>query len=420
MSKIYIPKTKLAKWFDQRLPIARFIYEHILTFSTPRNLNYFYTFGSILLFMLASQIFSGIIMAMHYVPHIDMAFSSKEYMRRTINYGWLFTASHSVGASFFFIAAYIHIARGLYYGSYKPPREMVWFLGIFIYFIMMIIAFTGCVLSYSMMSTTAIIVISNFIEHIPFIGTFLNHLLLGGFVVGQPTLNHLYIFHIILPFILCLFIFLHIWSIHISGQSNPLGIEVKTDKDLVPFAPYVLLKDVLAVSIFALIFAVFVFYMPDIMQSNESFIAGNPDMITNHIAPEWYFLPFYSMLRAMDFDILYINSAFAGVIVVFSAFAILFFIPYLDRSHICSARFRPIYRIFFWLFICNMILLGYLGNCNITPFVINLSKLCTSYYFIFFLIIMPFIKNFEKQPVFPNSIYEDVKAKKSRARINLW
>lgn len=420
MSKIYIPKSKFAKWFNSRLPIISFIYEHIMRFSVPKNLNYFYSFGAVLLFMLASQIFSGIVMAMHYMPDINMAFASHEYMRRNVQYGWIFTASHSVGASFFFIAAYIHIARGFYYGSYKPPREMVWFLGIFMYFIMMAIAFTGYVLSWGMMSTTATTVISNFIAQIPLFGEFLKKLLLGDFAVGQATLSHLYIFHIILPFILCFIVFLHIWAIHVSGQSNPLGVKIKSEKDTVNFAPYFLIKDILSICLFALLFAVAVFYMPDIMQSNENFVAGNPDMVTSHIAPEWYFLPFYSMLRAMDFSILGMNAAFTGLLVVSFAFVILFLVPYLDKSNTQSAKFRPIYRIFFWIFIANMILLGYLGACDISPKILNISKVATLYYFIFFLIIMPFLPRIEKQPNLPNSIDEFMKKPKQKFKLNLW
>lgn len=420
MDKNYIPKTKFAKWLNNRLPINSFIYQKILQFKVPKNLNYFYTFGAILLFMLASQMFSGIIMAMHYIPTIDNAFASHEYIRRTVQYGWIFTASHSVGASFFFIAAYIHIARSFYYGSYKNPRELVWFLGLIIYFIMMAIAFTGYVLSWGMMSTTATTVISNFIAQIPFSGEFLKNLLLGDFVLGQATLNHLYIFHIILPFLLCFIVFLHIWAIHISGQSNPLGIKINSINDIENFAPSVLLKDILAICIFALCFALCVFYMPDIMQSNENFAPGNPDLVTLHIAPEWYFLPFYSMLRSIDFNILNLNSAFLGLITVSMAFLILFFVPYLDKSKIQSARFRPIYKFFFWLFIFNMISLGYLGNLDITPVVILLSKIATLYYFLFFFIILPFIPKIENQKKLPNSIAEYLAQQKNKAKLSLW
>ena len=421
--KNYQPKKAFTKWLDDRLPIIRFLYEHIVSFPVPKNLNYFYTFGAVLLFMLISQIFSGIIMAMHYVPHIDMAFDSYEYTRRTVNYGWLFASQHTVGASFFFLAAYIHIARSIYYGSYKAPRELVWIIGLVIYFIMMAIAFTGYVLRWGMMSTTATSVISNFIGQIPFIGNYLRSLMLGSFCIGQPTLNHLYAFHIILPFILLFFVFLHIWAIHVSGQSNPLGIAIKSNKDLEPFAPNAIMKDIIAICSFAILFAIFVFYLPDLLQNNDNFMKGNPDMVTTHIAPEWYFLPFYSMLRCMDFNIWIINSAFAGFLVVSLAFLILFILPWVDKSPVNSGAFRPLYKIFFYLFIVDMIILGYLGNQPVSSLITNFSQICTLYYFVFFLIIIPFIWRIEPHIKLPESIASDVVEKrknKERLRKNIW
>ncbi|MDN5249384.1 MAG: cytochrome bc complex cytochrome b subunit, partial [Alphaproteobacteria bacterium] len=310
--KSYVATTRLGNWIDERLPLPRFLYEHIFNFLIPYNLNYFYTFGAIALFMLVSQIFSGIVMAMHYVPQVSMAFESKEYIKRSVNFGWLFTSIHSIGASFFFLSIYIHMARSLYYGSYKKPRELVWLIGVILFFIMLFIAFTGYVTSWSLVSTTAITVISNFIEKIPLIGPYLSGALLGGTTLGQHSLTRLYALHIILPFILCSFVFLHIWSVHRVGQSNPDGLKLVKPEEFVPFAPYGIIKDCIAICCFALLFALFIFYMPDLLHTSNSLIEGDTANVATSIIPEWYFVPFYTMLRAATFKIGFISASTIG------------------------------------------------------------------------------------------------------------
>lgn len=398
--KEYIPQTRLGHWFDQRLPLARFIHQYVFNFLIPANLNYLYCFGAILLFMLISQIFSGMILAMHYVPHIAFAFESREYINRSVNLGWLFSSIHSVGASFFFMAIYVHIARGLYYGSYKKPRELAWLIGVILFFIIMLIAFTGYVASWSLSSTTAVRVITAFISKIPLVGSFLTPLVLGGYEIGQSSLSRLYAIHIILPFILCIGVALHIWSVHTTGQSNPcasnMNTEAAKEQEMLPFMPYGILKDMLAICAFALVFSLFVFYMPDVLQTPESFVKGDSEAISSVIAPEWYFVPFYSMLRAINFKIGFIGSTTSGVLTVIFALLVLFFVPWLDRSPIPSAYFRPLYRVAFWLFIVNIILLGYLGYQTATPIAILLSQISTAYYFLFFLVLMPSLPYVEK------------------------
>lgn len=388
-SKPYVATTKWGIWIDERLPLPRFLYEHIFNFLIPYNLNYFYTFGAIALFMLVSQIFSGIVMAMHYVPNISMAFESREYIKRSVNFGWLFTSIHSIGASFFFLSIYIHMGRGLYYGSYKKPRELVWAIGVILFFIMLFIAFTGYAASWSLVSNIAVTVISNFIEKIPIIGPYLSSALLGGTTLGQHSLTRLYAMHIILPFILCGFLFLHIWSVHRVGQGNPAGVELTKPEEFIPFAPYGIIKDCIAICCFAILFAIFVFYMPDLLQSSNSMINGDITNISSSIEPEWYFVPFYTMLRSATFKIGFISAGTVGVFTVIAALVILLFLPILDHSSIYATKDRPIYRIGFWLFIADIILLGYLGYQPPNPLAIALSQIGTGYYFIFFLLIMP-------------------------------
>jgi len=393
----YKPQSAFARWMDKRLPLARFVHDAIFNFSVPRNLNYFYTFGGILTLMLLSQIITGLVMAMHYVPEVTLAFASRERFMRDGQFGWLFAPWHAVGASFFFIAAYIHIARGLYYGSHKNPREVVWIIGVLIYIVMMATAFFGYVLVWSVMSSAGAAVIASFFKTLPLIGDGLHQLMLGGYGVGQPTLNRFYVFHYLFSFILVGLVILHIWSVHQVGQNNPTGVEMDESKDeSLPFAPYALVKDIFSITVFLIFFAWALFYMPDYLHHPDNFMPANATNATSHIVPEWYFLPFYAMLRAMTFDIGPMEANLNGVMVLMAAIAILLFVPWLDRSPIRSSRYRPLYRCFYWLWIGDVVWLGWLATLPVDDHTNFMAQIGTGYYFTFFLIIMPFLPRFER------------------------
>ncbi len=419
MPSSYTPKSALGRWFDKRLPIMRFIYGFGVSFPVPRNLNYFYTFGGILTLMLLSQILTGIVMSMHYVPDVAIAFDSRERFMRDGQFGWLFEPWHAVGASFFFIAAYIHLARGLYYGSHKKPRELIWIIGVLIYIVMMASAFLGYVLVWGMMSTSAASVISGLFKAVPFIGPWLHETLLGGFNIGQPTLNRFYSLHYLFPFILLGLVGLHVWAVHQVGHNNPTGIEVQSTSETVPFTPFATVKDIFAISVFLIFFSWFLFYMPDYMGHPDNYIPGDTMSTSAHIVPEWYFLPFYAMLRAITFNIGPISSTFAGVIILVSSIVVLLFIPWLDRSKVKSARYRPLYKLFFWLFIADVVFLGWLGSQPISNATILSAQIATAYYFVFFLVIMPFLPKFERNLTVPKSITEDMQ-EKSKNKGRLW
>ncbi len=419
MPSSYTPKSALGRWFDKRLPIMRFIYDFGVSFPVPRNLNYFYTFGGILTLMLLSQILTGIVMSMHYVPDVAIAFDSRERFMRDGQFGWLFEPWHAVGASFFFIAAYIHLARALYYGSHKKPRELIWIIGVLIYIVMMASAFLGYVLVWGMMSTSAASVISGLFKAVPFIGPWLHETLLGGFNVGQPTLNRFYSLHYLFPFILLGLVGLHVWAVHQVGQNNPTGVEVQSASETVPFTPFATVKDIFAISVFLIFFSWFLFYMPDYMGHPDNYIPGDTMSTSAHIVPEWYFLPFYAMLRAITFNIGPISSTFAGVIVLVSSIVVLLFIPWLDRSKVKSARYRPLYKLFFWLFIADVVFLGWLGSQPISNAIILSAQIATAYYFVFFLVIMPFLPKLERNLTVPKSITEDMQ-EKSKNKGRLW
>lgn len=419
MPSSYTPKSALGRWFDKRLPIMRFIYGFGVSFPVPRNLNYFYTFGGILTLMLLSQILTGIVMSMHYVPDVAIAFDSRERFMRDGQFGWLFEPWHAVGASFFFIAAYIHLARGLYYGSHKKPRELIWIIGVLIYIVMMASAFLGYVLVWGMMSTSAASVISGLFKAVPFIGPWLHETLLGGFNIGQPTLNRFYSLHYLFPFILLGLVGLHVWAVHQVGQNNPTGVEVQSANETVPFTPFATVKDIFAISVFLIFFSWFLFYMPDYMGHPDNYIPGDTMSTSAHIVPEWYFLPFYAMLRAITFNIGPISSTFAGVIVLVSSIVVLLFIPWLDRSKVKSARYRPLYKLFFWLFIADVVFLGWLGSQPISNATILSAQIATAYYFVFFLVIMPFLPKLERNLTVPKSITEDMQ-EKSKNKGRLW
>ncbi|UTO27957.1 cytochrome b [Bartonella harrusi] len=409
----YFPKNTVARWLNKRFPLLRFFYNAFVIFPVPRNLNYFYTFGGILTVMLLSQLLTGIVLALHYVPDVHLAFETGERFRREGQFGWLFRPWHCVGSSFFFIAAYLHLARGLYYGSYKNMREMVWITGVFIYIAMMAIAFFGYVLVWGMMSFSAASVVAGLLKAIPLVGTWLHETLLGGYSVGQPTLNRFYVFHYVLSFVLLFFVGLHIWALHQVGQGNPTGLAIESDEEIVPFFPYAFMKDLFAILVFLLFFSWFLFYMPDYMGQAENYSVADPLKAPLRVVPEWYFLPFYTMLRAITFNIGVLSSTFVGVLLLAGSVFVWMFVPWLDRSQICSARYRPVYKIFFWAFIFDVLFLGWLGSREMSDSILLWTYLAIAYYFIFFLVVLPVLPLFEKGRSLPASMTEDMKQKKN-------
>jgi len=408
----YNPGTGIEKWLDRRLPIVRFGAD-FMDFPTPKNLNYWWTFGAILAVCLVIQIITGIILAMHYTPHTSMAFASVEHIMRDVNYGWLMRYVHANGASMFFLAVYVHMFRGLYYGSYKEPREVVWMLGVVIFLLMMATAFMGYVLPWGQMSYWGATVITNlfsaFDQVIPGVGTAIRTLLWGGFSVDNPTLNRFYSLHYLLPFAIFGVVALHIWAFHTSGNNNPDGVEVKdVKKDTVPFHPYYTVKDGFAIVVFLILFAAFVFFNPSGLGDPANYIEANPLATPAEIVPEWYFLPFYAILRAINFDFFFISSKLGGVIAMFSSILVLFILPWLDTSKVRSMRYRPVARMWFVIFIIACLMLGYLGGKPPEGMYVRLAQISTAYYFGFFLIILPLLGIMETPKPLPRSISEAV------------
>ncbi len=400
----YQPQNGFLQWIEKRLPIGGLIHSSFIAYPTPKNLNYWWTFGGILSFMLGVQIITGIVLAMHYTPHVDLAFNSVETIMRDVNYGWLLRYVHSNGASMFFIAVYIHIFRGMYYGSYKEPREVLWILGVIIYLLMMATGFLGYTLPWGQMSFWGATVITNFFSAIPGVGETVVTWLWGGYAVGNPTLNRFYSLHYLLPFVIAGVVVLHVWALHVVGQNNPAGIEPKSDKDTVPFTPYATVKDGFFIVVFCMMYAWFVFYTPNFLGHADNYIAANPAVTPAHIVPEWYYLPFYAILRAIPDKLL-------GVLAMFGSIAILAFLPWLDTSKVRSARYRPLYRQFFWLFVAVCIGLGWLGSKPAEGIYTLIARILTFYYFAHFIIVLPLLGIFEKSKPLPNSISESVLAK---------
>ncbi len=407
----YEPKSGVGKWFDARLPLPRLMYDSFVAYPVPRNLNYAYAFGGILAIMLVIQILTGVVLAMHYSSSTSLAFSSVEAIMRDVNHGWLLRYLHSNGASFFFIAVYIHIFRGMYYGSYKQPRELLWILGCVIFLLMMATGFMGYVLVWGQMSFWGATVITGFFTAFPIVGEWIQQLLLGGFAVDNPTLNRFFSLHYLLPFMIAGVVILHVWALHVTGQTNPTGIEVKSSTDTVAFTPYATIKDAFALIVFLGIYLYFVFYMPNYLGHPDNYIDANPLKTPAHIVPEWYFLPFYAILRAITFNIGPIDSKLGGVLAMFGSIAVLFVLPWLDTSKVRSAVYRPWYKLFFWLFVINAVMLGWLGSRPAEGIYPLMSLIGTIFYFAFFLVVLPLLGLFETPKRIPNSITEAVLAK---------
>lgn len=395
------PQPGIIGWLDYRLPIFTMLKHSTAEYPTPRNLNYLWNFGSLAGICLVIQILSGIFLAMNYTAHVDMAFDSVERIMRDVNYGWLLRYMHATGASMFFVVVYIHIFRGLYYGSYKAPREVLWWLGIVILLLMMATAFMGYVLPWGQMSFWGATVITNLFSAIPVVGESIVQLLWGGFSVDNPTLNRFFALHYLLPFAIVGVVVLHLMALHQHGSNNPLGIDVKGKQDTIPFHPYYTVKDFFGFFVFFLVFAYFLFYSPNSLGHPDNYIEANPMVTPPHIVPEWYFLPFYAILRAVP-------DKLGGVLLMFAAIIVLFFLPWLDSSKVRSARFRPAFKVFFWVFVGDAILLGYVGGKPAEGLYIPLGQVATVYYFLHFLVLMPVLSKFEKPLPLPTSISEPV------------
>ena len=403
----YQPRNAFLKWFERRLPIGGLVHSSFVAYPTPRNLNYWWTFGGILSFMLGVQIITGIVLVMHYTPNADLAFNSVEGIMRDVNFGWLLRYVHATGASMFFFAVYVHMFRGMYYGSYKAPREVLWILGVIIYVLMMATGFMGYVLPWGQMSFWAAKVITSLFSAIPVVGDPIVSWLWGGYTVGNPTLQRFFSLHYLLPFVIAGVVVLHIWALHVAGQNNPAGVEPQSDKDTLPFTPYATVKDSFCIALFCIVFAWFVFYIPNYLLAADNYIPANPGQTPAHIVPEWYYLPFYAILRS-------IPNKLVGVIALFSSILILAFLPWLDTSRVKSATYRPLYRQFFWIFVAVCIGLGWLGSKPPEGAYVVISRIFAVWYFAHFLIVMPLLGLFETPKPVPNSISEAV-LKKGKA-----
>ncbi len=397
-------KNPIVAWIDKRLPLFSMMQHDLVDYPTPKNLNYWWNFGSLAGIVLVIMIASGIVLAMHYTPHVDYAFESVERIMRDVNYGWLLRYLHMNGASMFFIVVYIHIFRGLYYGSYKAPREILWMLGVFILLAMMATAFMGYVLPWGQMSFWGAKVITNLFSAFPLVGEAIVTWLWGGFAVDNPTLNRFFSLHYLMPFVIFALVFLHLVALHTSKSNNPLGIDVKGPQDTIPFTPYYTIKDLFGLGVFLLFYLAVVFFAPNFFGEPDNYIKANPMQTPPHIVPEWYFLPFYAILRAITFDVWFVPAKLLGVILMFAAVLVMLFLPWLDRSPVRSARFRPIYKQVFWIFAADCILLGVVGGHPPEGAWVPIGQAATAFYFAFFLVIMPLLSVIEKTRPLPSSI----------------
>ena len=389
--------SRVIRWIDYRLPFVAMLQHELYEYPTPRNLSYWWNFGSLSGIMLVVMIVTGIFLAMQYTPHAELAFDSVERIMRDVDYGWMLRYAHMNGASMFFALLYIHMFRGLYYGSYKQPRELLWILGVIILILAIMTAFMGYVLPWGQMSYWAATVITNLFSAIPLIGQNIVTFLWGGFTVGNPTLNRFYALHYLLPFVILAVVLLHLIALHRFGSNNPLGIEMKGPQDTLPFHPYFTIKDLFGLAVFLLIYSFFVFYAPNFLGSSDNYIPANPMQTPNHIVPEWYLLPYYAILRSVPNKLL-------GVIMAFGSIFLLFLVPWLDSSPVRSARFRPVYKWVFWLLVIDVIALGWVGANPPEGLVVMVGQIATLYYFVHFLILFPVIGKLERPKPLPASI----------------
>ena len=419
----YEPKSGFEKWLHKRLPIVGLAYDTLMI-PTPKNLNWMWIWGIVLAFTLVLQIVTGIILAMHYTPNVNMAFQSVEHIMRDVNYGWLLRYTHMNGATLFFIAVYLHIFRGLYYGSYKAPREVTWIIGMLIYLAMMATGFLGYVLPWGQMSFWGATVITGLFGAIPGIGESLQAWLLGGPSVDNATLNRFFSLHYLLPFVIVALVALHIWAFHTTGNSNPTGVEVRrgskkeAEADTLPFWPYFVIKDLYALVVVLIVFAAVIGFMPNFFGEPDNYKMANPLQTPPHIVPEWYYLPFYAILRAFTADVLVVKFAsfitggiidakFFGVIAMFGSIFVMALVPWLDTSKVRSGRFRPAFRFFFWLLAFDFMFLMWLGSRPAEEPYASMALYGAFYWFGYFLVILPLLGLFEKPKSPPETIEAD-------------
>ena len=430
----YEPKKGFETWLDKRLPIGRLVYDTLMI-PTPKNLNWMWIWGIVLTFCLVLQIITGIILVMHYTPHVDHAFDSVEHIMRDVNGGWAIRYIHANGASLFFIAVYMHIFRGLYYGSYKEPREITWIIGMLIYLAMMATAFMGYVLPWGQMSFWGATVITGLFGAIPFVGESLQTWLLGGPAVDNATLTRFFSLHYLLPFVILGLVVTHIWAFHTTGNNNPTGVEVRrgskeeAEKDTLPFFPYFVIKDLVALAIILAIFAAIVGFIPNYLGHPDNYIEADPLVTPAHIVPEWYFLPFYAILRAFTADVWVVQFAsfisggiidakFFGVLAMFGAIAVMALAPWLDTSSVRSGRYRPQFKWWFALLVLDFFVLTWVGAKPAEQPYSTISLIGSTYWFAYFLVILPLLGITETPEEQPKTIEEDwnKKLKKSKAK----
>ena len=401
-------KNGVLRWVDDRLPIPSLIYRELVAYPTPKNLNYWWNFGSLNGIALMIQIVTGIWLSMHYTPHIAYAFDSVEHIMRDVNFGWLLRYAHANGASLFFAVVYIHIARNLYYGSYKAPREILFMTGVVILILMMASAFMGYVLPWGQMSFWGATVITSLFSAIPVVGESIVTWLWGGFAIDNATLNRFFALHYLIPFTILGMVGLHLWALHRFGSNNPVGIDI-TKKDKIPFHPYYTLKDMFGLSLFFIVFAILIFFSPNTLGHPDNYIPANPLVTPAHIVPEWYFLPFYAILRAITFDIFWIIPAkLGGVLAMFGAIAVLFALPWLDTSPVRSGKFRPIFKWFYYGLMIDFVVLGYVGSQPPEGWLPTIGLVATVYYFAYFLVVLPVLSRVERPLPLPESIDKPV------------
>jgi len=407
-AKPYEPKSSLSKWFDDRLPLPRLIHGSLGGgYPVPRNLNYFWNFGVLAGLFLMIQIVTGIVLAMHYYASVDGAFGSVEHIMRDVNAGWMLRYAHANGASFFFIVVYIHIFRGLFFGSYKAPRELIWMLGLVIYLLMMATAFMGYVLPWGQMSYWGAQVITGFFSAFPIVGEPIRIWLLGGFAPDQATITRFFSLHYLLPFVIAGVTILHIWALHIPGSSNPTGVDVKSEKDTLPFHPFYTAKDGWFAGLVLTLYAIFVFFLPNWLAHADNYIPANPLSTPAHIVPEWYFWPFYAILKSFTVDFI-LPAKLWGVLAMFGSILLLFLLPWLDTSPVRSGNYRPVFKRFFVILLIDIVVLAWVGGGTPDTLHVALGQLATAYYFAHFLIILPLISKYEDTLPLPSSISTSV------------
>jgi len=409
-AKHYEPTNPVAKFFDEKLPLPRLVYNAVgAGYPVPRNLSYMWNFGVLAGFCLMLQIVTGVVLAMHYAANDAVAFSSVEHIMRDVNWGWAMRYAHANGASAFFVVIYLHIFRGFFYSSYKAPREMIWLIGVVIFLLMMATAFMGYVLPWGQMSFWGAKVITGLFGAIPLVGESLQVWLLGGYAPDNAALNRFFSLHFLLPFVIAGCVILHIWALHIPGSSNPTGVEVKSESDTVPFHPYYTAKDGFGLGVFLLVYCAFLFFMPNALGHPDNYIPANPLSTPAHIVPEWYFWPFYAILRAFTADFFFIPAKLMGVLAMFGSILVWFFLPWLDTSPVRSGHYRPLFRKFFWFgLIPAMAVLFYCGGAPAEEPFVMMSQLATAYYFLHFLVILPIVASVERPEPLPYSITEAV------------